>query len=71
MKDLSLRPGLWTNYTNSQAAIPLLDHKSPLQQSTLLLKPNRLVQYITLPKDINVILNLTKLKAFADNKKKM
>ena len=46
MNDLSWRPGLWIDYTTSQAIILLSDHKPP-SQLTLLLDPNRSVQYVT------------------------
>ena len=48
MNDLSLRPGLCINYTNSSVIISLFDHKSFSQQLTLLSNPNQFVQYITL-----------------------
>ena len=35
MNDLSPRPGLWINYTNSQATISVFDHRSSSEQPTL------------------------------------
>ena len=46
INDLSLRPGPWINYMNNQATTPPFDHKSPSQQQTLPLNPNRLAQYV-------------------------
>ena len=72
MNDLSLRPGRWTNYTNTQVTTLPSDHKSLSQQPTFPPDPNRPVQYVTpqcfekaFLQGIKSLHSVVKLKTFA------